>query len=481
MIKHLLLSLCCLAATAVAQEPADTVAGDDLMVSDYDAQKSAYVKVPKAFRYRVVFTDKKNSPYSLKRPEEFLSKKALDRRRKYGIKVDRHDLPVSPVYLDYLRGRGLKVLHTSKWNNTAVVETADSTLTKDLSAIEFIAATVKVWESPDSIRRQPLMERHKYLINSRDTLDNFYGHTEQQVSMLGADKLHAAGFRGEGVTIAVIDGGFLNADCIEGLKNCNILGTRNFVGDGKGDVYDAQSHGTMVLSCIAADMPGSLVGTAPRASFYLLQSEDNESENLVEEDNWCAAVEYADSLGVDIVTSSLGYYGFDDPAASHKYHELDGQTAVNSRSASLAASRGLLVLNSAGNSGNDSWKKIGFPADARDIITVGALTPSLRNANFSSLGNTADGRIKPDVMALGQTSWLLDETGSVTVANGTSFSTPILCGAVACLLQAHPDRRPVEIIRAVQQAGNNAEHPDNVYGYGTPDLWKAHEALSKKK
>lgn len=481
MLKFLSLLLSLMAATAVAQETA--IGTVDIVADDSQAakQEPVYVKVPKTYRYRVAFTDKKNNIYSLKRPEEFLSPKALERRRKYGIKVDKHDLPVTPVYVAYLRSKGLKVLHTSKWNNTAVVETADTALVNRLPVLEFVSHTVKLWESPDSVLIQPQTERHQFVFNSRDTLDHFYGHARQQVSMLGADRLHAAGFRGEGVTIAVIDGGFLNADCIEGLKDCNILGTKNFVGDGKADVYAAQSHGTMVLSCIAADMPGSLVGTAPRASFYLLQSEDNDSENLVEEDNWCAAVEYADSLGADIVTSSLGYYEFDDPQASHKYHEQDGRTAINSRSASLAASRGLLVLNSAGNSGNDPWKKIGFPADAHDIITVGAVTPKLRNANFSSLGNTADGRIKPDVMALGQASWLLDQTGSVTVANGTSFSTPILCGAVACLLQACPDRRPEEIIRAVQLAGDNAEHPDNVYGYGVPDLWKAYEALTGKK
>ncbi len=197
----------------------------------------------------------------------------------------------------------------------------------------------------------------------------------------------------------------------------------------------------------------------------------------MEEDNWCAAVEYADSLGVDMVTSSLGYHGFDHKCMSHKYYELDGKTALISRSASLAASRGLLLLNSAGNSGNDTWKKIGFPADATDILTVGAVNNLCVNARFSSIGNTADGRIKPDVMAQGVASALYEGNGDTGFANGTSFSTPILCGGVACLWQAFPEKKPTEIIRAVQLAGDNAEHPDNIFGYGIPNLWKAYELL----
>lgn len=232
-----------------------------------------------------------------------------------------------------------------------------------------------------------------------------------------------------------------------------------------------------VLSCIATNRPGALVGTAPEASFYLLVSEDDSTEHKVEEDYWCAAVEYADSVGCDVVTSSLGYAGFDDPAESFGYNELDGRTHINSRVASLAASRGMVLLNSAGNSGNDRWKKIGVPADATDILTVGAVDHRGRNTLFSSLGNTADGRIKPDVMAMGEASVMLNTRGRLFTASGTSFSTPILCGLVACLRQAFPTVRPETIIQAVKLSGNNALTPDNVYGYGIPDMWKAYETL----
>lgn len=298
--------------------------------------------------------------------------------------------------------------------------------------------------------------------------------------MLGVDQMHQAGYKGKGVTIAVIDGGFLNTDLIQGLKGANILGTRNFAHPDRLIYDELMDHGMMVLSCIAANEPNSMVGTAPEASFYLIQSEDGESEQLIEEDNWCAAVEYADSLGCDMVTSSLGYFQFDHTFMNHTYAEQNGATALNSRSASLAASRGLLLLNSAGNSGNDAWKRINFPGDAKNMLTVGAVNASGVNAVFSSLGNTTDGRVKPDVMAIGEASSVYGPDGCVTKANGTSFSTPIMCGALVCLLQQFPNKRPEDIVRAVQQSGHNAAHPDNVFGYGIPNLLKAAEILKGK-
>lgn len=438
-----------------------------------------YKKVEKAYRYRVYLTDKKNNPYSLKKPEAFLSEKSLARRKKLGLKLDKHDLPVTPAYVEKLRAQGLRIHCVSKWNNTVVVEMSDTLQAKNVEALPFVSAVRKVWESSDSVLCVQ-WDRKALVENKRDTLDNFYGKGQKQLEQLGADQLHKAGYRGKGMTIAVIDGGFFNVDAISAFKNTRILGTRNFVNPQKSVYAEMQPHGTMVLGCIAPDEAYFHVGTAPEASFYLLQSEDTGSEQIIEEDNWCAAVEYADSIGADIVTSSLGYTKFDNPLDSHKYFEQDGRTALNSRSASLAASRGLLLLNSAGNEGEGTWKKIGFPADASDILTVGAVDYKGVIAEFSSLGNTADGRIKPDVMAVGKGTWVINARGNAVQSDGTSFSCPVLCGAVACLWQAFPEKTPVEIIEAVQRAGNNYSHPDNIYGYGIPNVWKAYNILKEQ-
>lgn len=443
------------------------------------ASSVTFQKFPKSYRYRVTFTDKKDCGFSTKHPEKFLSQKALDRRKRMGLKVDAYDLPLTPAYLQALTDRGLSVYNKSKWNNTAVVSVADTARMAEVRALPFVKAVCRVWESPDSLPVYPSpADRRSLLSGKHDTLPSFYGKAERQVEMLRVDSLHRAGYKGAGVTIAVIDGGFYNADIVPGLSHVKVLGTRNFVRPGK-SVYEEQSHGMMVLSCIAAHTPHELVGTAPDAAFYLLVSEDGETEQLVEEDNWCAAVEYADSLGCDIVTSSLGYYHFDHKDMDHHYWDLDGQTALNSRSASLAASRGLLVLNSAGNSGDDEWKKIGFPADGRDMLAVGAVDSGELNAKFSSLGYSADGRVKPDVMAMGRRSAVYNVDGAVVKVNGTSFSCPIMCGAAACLVQMYPDKRPTKIIKALQQSGDNAAHPNEVFGYGIPDLVKAAELLKK--
>ena len=275
------------------------------------------------YKYRVYLTDKKGTPYSVKRPEQFLSQKSIERRKRLKLKVDKHDLPLTPAYVDGIRAKGLRVVNKSKWNNTLVVETTDSTLAQSLTTLPYVKSVRRVYTRPDSIAAPDTTDRHSRLTGKLDSTANYYGHGYGQIEMLNGLRLHDAGLRGQGMTIAVIDGGFYNADILPGLKGTRILGTRNFVNDDP-DVYAAHWHGMAVLSCIGARAPYSLVGTAPEASFYLLMSEDTPTEHMVEEDNWCAAVEYADSLGVDIITSSLGYYTYDDPAESHTYRELDG-------------------------------------------------------------------------------------------------------------------------------------------------------------
>ena len=432
------------------------------------------------YRYRLLLADKQGSHFSIDRPEEFLSAKALLRRARYGLSVDEYDLPVSEEYRAKLQALGLRIHVVSKWNNTVVVETNDTALLSDIRALPFVKAYRKVWTGCDTISASDNPVRYDDLAIARDTLTDFYGYGQHQIEMLSAQRLHSAGFMGEGMTIAVLDGGFLNADVIPWLQTARILGTYNFV-NRRRSVYAGASHGTSVLSCMATNVPQFFVGTAPSADYYLFQTEDGTSEQLVEEDNYVAALERADSLGVDVVTASLGYHYFDDPEMNHVYSEQDGLTAVNSFAASLAASRGMLVLNSAGNEGNDTWKKIGFPADAIDILTVGAVRADSVNTVFSSLGYTADGRVKPDVMAQGEATALLRSTGRMAKGNGTSYSTPVMCGAVTCLWQAHRDKSPQEIIKAVRASGHNVASPNEVYGYGIPDLWRAHKLLSENQ
>ena len=468
-----------------------------------DESVEDYFYPTKTYRYRVILMDKKNNPYSVKRPEEFLSKKALDRRKRLGIKVDQYDLPITPCYLQGLQSAGVKIHNMSKWNNAVVVEVKDTVEAKALLALNFVKEVKKVWEQVDRVSRDdnkflltavlqgivPMdsaiycmdEDRKALLSNKLPKMNDDYGNGMTAVDMLKLQTLHEMGYRGQGMTVAVIDGGFRNVDLIEAFKDCKIIGTKNFAHPGFSVYREFEDHGTMVFSTLATNQQNHLVGTAPEASYLLLQSEDGLTEQLVEEDNWCAAVEYADSIGVDLITTSLGYYAFDDKTTSHKYEEQDGMTAINSRSASLAASRGLLVLNSAGNEGDGAWKKIGFPADAKNILTVGAVTEKEVNTVFSSLGNTADGRIKPDVMAFGEYVPMINDSGSLVYASGTSFSCPIMCGAVTCLWQAFPNKKPVEIIRAVQAAGHTAKRPNNVYGYGIPNMNVAYKILDGKK
>ncbi len=424
------------------------------------------------YRYRVSLTDKVPTEYSLSYPEQFLSPKALERRARQDLCVDSTDLPVPSVYLRRLSDAGVKVVGTSRWNNTVLVETDDTVRIAHLEAFSFVAQTLKVWTSSDNIptrdvnRKQqinPILQKYK----------DYYGAAQNQVEMIAVDELHKAGYRGEGITVAVIDGGFQNADAIPLLCSVKVEGTRNFVHPGW-DVYAELDHGMSVLSCMAANQPYTLVGTAPEASYWLLCTEDPDCECLAEEDYWVEAVEFADSVGVDIVNTSLGYYAFDDDTKNYAYCDLDGCTSLMSVTASMAADKGMIIVCSAGNLGDKQWKKIIPPADADDILTVGAVDAKQVNTVFSSVGNTVDGRVKPDVMARGETVAVILSNGRVGSVNGTSFSSPILCGGVACLWEACPQLTAKEIIEVVRRAGDRYNCPDNIYGYGIPSFWKAY-------
>ena len=427
----------------------------------------------KSMKYRIYLSDKNYTTYRLDQPQAFLSQRAIDRRVKQHLAIDSTDLPVNPFYIQQIRQKGVEVVNCSKWNNTVLVQTRDEALMEHVSTLPFVVKMRKVWVEPDSIPARN-KDRKKQINKDVEKTEHYYGDGFRQIAIHNGDSLHQAGFQGQGMQIAVIDAGFYNADVIPMLKKVNLLGTHDFVNP-HSDIYEENSHGMMVLSCMAANQPKVLVGTAPEASYWLLRSEDNDTEQPVEEDYWAAAVEFADSVGVDVLNTSLGYHEFDNKMDNYRYRDLDGHVSLMSNTASMIADKGMVLVCSAGNSGSKTWKKITPPGDAENVITVGAMNRDLVNANFSSLGDTSDGRVKPDVMAVGVYSAVSGVDGQPSHANGTSFASPTFCGLVACFWQSCPHLTAKEVIQAIIRSADRLDYPDNVFGYGIADVWKAYQ------
>ena len=429
-------------------------------------------------KYRVSLKDKAATTYRLDRPEAYLSPKAIERRKRQHLAIDSTDLPVCTRYVEQIRRLGVRICATGKWENFVTVACSDTTLARRIADLPFVRSVELVWRKPaksDTLQRDSLINQPKVY-----PPDSLYGAAITQLQMSHGDQLHEAGFRGQGMTIAVIDAGYHNADRITSMQNICILGTRDFVNP-ESDIYAEHSHGLHVLSCMAMNRPHIMVGTAPEAAYWLLRSEDNASEQLVEQDYWAAAVEFADSVGVDVVNTSLGYNVFDDPTWNYRLRDLDGHYALMSRQAAHMADKGMVLVCSAGNAGDEPWKKITPPGDAENVLTVGAIDKKGVLAPFSSVGNTADGRIKPDVVAVGLKADVIGTNGNQRTANGTSFASPVMCGLVTCLWQACPTLTAKELIDLVRRSGDRADYPDNIYGYGVPDLWKAYQEYLNKK
>lgn len=427
--------------------------------------------------YWVQLKDKKGTAYQISKPETFLSPRAIARRNSQQIPVAETDLPVSAVYLDTLKKRGLEIVHTSKWLNGATVRTTDSELILKITALSFVTS-VQLTKPAICLKSAT----NKFVGEDSGTAYDpaKYGTAINQLTQLNGPYLHGQGFRGKGIQIAVLDAGFLNVNtnvAFDSLRNSGrILGIRDFV-DPKSDIYRQNYHGMSVLSCMAGNIPGSLTGTAPDASFYLFRTEDVSSEYLIEEDNWIAAAELADSLGVDIINSSLGYYEFDDPRMDHTYADMNGITTRVTRAANMAFQKGILVFASAGNEGNKTWKHIIAPSDGESVIAVAAVDKTGGKATFSSLGPAYGGAVKPNAAAMGSGTTLIASDGSVGYSSGTSFSSPVLAGMGACLLQANPYATAKEIKKAIEQSASQYNEPDSLLGYGIPDFEKADKYL----
>jgi serine protease AprX len=431
--------------------------------------------------YWVYFKDKAGNGYQVDQPDGFLSQRSVNRRAAQGLAVDQADLPVTPGYLQEIRDLGAEIRHVSRWlNGVAMIRMNDTTFQQVLQ-LPF-TDTVPWLATAETLYYPAKSGEQRFGAPLGPSPQINYGIAREQVELVNTDQLHALGFTGKGVWIAELDAGFFNVDSLPAFTNLieegRILGTRNYVNDIP-IFRQSSTHGMYVLSIMAGQWDGQMVGTAPHSSYLLCMTEDPDSETRIEEIAWIEAAEYADSLGIDVINTSLGYSDFDGVEYDYTYPDMDGKTTFISRAASLTASRGMILCNSAGNEGNDDWFYITAPADATDILTVGAVDSTNWIASFSSRGPTFDSRIKPDVTAMGKATGIQYKNGGLARGDGTSFASPVMAGSVACLWQAFPEVPARELIHLIRQSGNRSKNPDSTYGFGTPDMLRTYHTITR--
>lgn len=420
-------------------------------------------------RYMVFFKDKAGVSYTTDNPIAFLSQGAVDRRILQGIDVDVRDLPVQADYVDGVRSAGAEVFHTTRWLNGILVACEPSVI----NAIQSLPYVDRVeFVSPPA--GGPSGGRRSFNLRSKNS--NAGIETESQLAMLGIHRMHEGDYTGAGVTIAVLDSGFPGVDKVPAFRHIFEAGrfeqtvSYDFVHH-SADVFQYDDHGTEVLSVIGAQIPDAYTGGAFEASFQLFITEDVVTEYRIEEYNWLFAAERADSAGVDIIHSSLGYYDFDEPSMNYSLSQMDGKTAVVTQAAQLAADRGIIVVTSAGNEGNiASWRIITAPADAVDVLAIGGVNSAREKTNSSSIGPTSDNRIKPDLAALGMGVKVVKASGQISTASGTSLAAPLVTSLVAGVVQRYPDLTSRQIVDLLKQTASQATRPDNLLGYGIPNF-----------
>lgn len=446
-------------------------------------------------RYLIKLKDKNNSPYSVGNPAAFLSDRAIQRRARLSIPVDSYDLPVNPAYISQIAAiPGVTILNSSKWLNQVCVRISDPNAIAAIQLLSFVNSTSGIAPRPRGANPVSTEEdepdeafQNFSFGNQRpqQPADRFqYGQSYGQVHLHRTEFLHNLRFDGSGMRIAVIDGGFKNYDQLstfDSVRNSGrILDTWDFVGS-KPTVQEEHEHGMYCLSTIAANLPGSFVGTAPQAGFLLYRSEDVRSEYPVEEHFFAAAAERADSAGADLITVSLGYNRYDNSSFDYTYTQMNGRVSQIAQASVIASRKGILVCVAAGNDGSGSWHYITTPGDADSVITVGAVALNRVVANFSGYGPSADGRIKPDLAAVGQSAVIASYVnGQPGFGSGTSYATPILAGVTTCLIQAFPEAGPMKILDALKRSADRFTTPDDRSGYGIPDAKKAFVDLFKK-
>lgn len=422
----------------------------------------------------VYFTDKPDATFYLANPLEMLSQRALDRRAFQNIALDEKDVPIAVSYINQITNSiGITVKAKSKWLNALHIRGTISDI-ENLENLAFVDHIEFADKTLNASARNASQQRTSQVNKNLEALATFgYGTSNNQIEMLNGHLLHQQDFTGNGKIIAVMDTGFVGVDSsapFQRLQDNNlILGGYDFVNSST-NFYDGGSHGTMVLSTMGGYVENQLVGTAPDAQYYLFITEDINAENPVEESFWVEAAEEADRLGADIINTSLGYFGFDNPNYNHTYEDMNGTTSFISRGSEIAFSRGMICVTSAGNSGTSENPHIAVPADAEHTLAVGAVMPDESYATFSSIGPSFDGRVKPDVMAQGKNAVVSDALGTIVTSDGTSFSGPITAGLVACLWQALPDKSNLEIIQLIRESASLFTTPNAQFGYGIPDF-----------
>ncbi|MES2690398.1 MAG: S8 family serine peptidase, partial [Bacteroidota bacterium] len=432
------------------------------------------------YKYVVFFADKDTLAHHPAKPETFLSAKAITRKKEQRIAIDATDLPVTPAYLDAIsKDTDFTVHNTSRWFNCAVIFTTRKDAVASLQTMKGVRQVMDVGYStvrkskPSPVNLDAMiasLEQKFVRRNRKETDTNIYGAGLSQAAMLNVPQLHKIGLNGYTTTIAIIDAGFSKANTHKVFANTlkNVMATYDFV-DMEQNVFNDDDHGTAVWSCIGASDSFNFVGTAPSAKYILLRSEDAPTEFPVEEFYWAIAAEFADSMGVDLISSSLGYNEFGDARYNYTQKHLNGKTAWITKAATLASQKGILVVNSGGNEGDNMWKQITFPADADEVISVGAVDKNDHLSDFSSLGLTADKRIKPNLVAMGESVAIASELGNVYTGNGTSYSCPILAGGIACLWPELKKHAQADIKNILQLSASNYYKPNKYFGYGIPD------------
>ena len=410
-----------------------------------------------------------------------LSPTALEMREERGIAIDSLDYAVSPLYLDSISRLGAEVLHTSRWFNGATVEANEQTI-QAIKQCTFVDTIYLTRTDEESSVIPPLsLRKREVIIGERQEAK---GEGLEQLVQLNLLPLHQAGYKGKGIRVGIADGGFYNADSLESLPHDQWLGYTDLTDD-KEDIFgQTGNHGSLCLTAIVAHKEisdGTLAGTftysgtATEASYYLFKTEEHATESPKEIDNWVAAIEMADSLGLHIVSTSLGYTTFDDEQFNFAYSDMDGLTSRGALASRIAARKGMLLVTAMGNEGNKPWHYLSTPADADSILSVGAVNKDGAIARFSSYGPSADGRVKPEVCAMGEgTSLISPANNTVITSNGTSFACPLIAGMAASLWSALPQATNMEIREMIIRSCDKYSQPHEQYGYGIPNAWEAY-------